>query len=188
MNKDPRSSLSWRWQFWMTVPHCLFPPLIADLLDGISFTSVTTDSVQLMWDASPVATSYDISYISQDTTTAEVMSTPASQSMALVSNLQPQTLYTFSVVAVAGSARINVGSVSTATGMYWIAPKKFRIFEDTIYNIQFSYPIILILVIDFSFLVSVECILERMQVDKALGTFFNDIDLWFYKFEESTFC
>lgn len=100
------------------MPDCLFPPLIADLLDVISFTSVTTDSVQLMWDASPVATSYGISYISQDTTTAEVMSTPASQSMALVSNLQPQTLYTFSVVAIAGSARINVGSVSTATGMY----------------------------------------------------------------------
>ncbi|XP_030840813.1 uncharacterized protein LOC105442568 [Strongylocentrotus purpuratus] len=87
-----------------------------NLLDGISSTTVTSDSVELTWTAVPTATSYEISYISQDTTTAEVMSIPTSQSMALVSNLQPQTLYTFSVVAANGSERTNVGSVSTATG------------------------------------------------------------------------
>ena len=82
-------------------------------------TSVTVDSTSattatLSWTSDPTATSYVISYISQDRTDTGTFTSSGTGTTATVPGLQPQTTYTLSVLGTDGTASTNIG---TATGM-----------------------------------------------------------------------
>lgn len=76
--------------------------------------SKTSSSVTLSWAAIPSTTNYGISYISQDNAGTGVLNSPTPTSV--VTGLQPQTSYTFSVVATSGVTDVNVGSIVETTG------------------------------------------------------------------------
>lgn len=85
---------------------------------NVAVSSETSTSVTLSWAATPLATNYRISYISQDNAGTGVLNSPAPASV--VSGLQPQTSYIFSVVATVGNVDQNVGSAVglTTTGKF----------------------------------------------------------------------
>ncbi|XP_041473705.1 tenascin-R-like [Lytechinus variegatus] len=80
---------------------------------AVTVNSKTASSVTLSWIGIPLATNYRISYISQDNTGAGVISSTTPTSV--VTGLQPQMTYTFSVVATVGTSEVNVGSVTETT-------------------------------------------------------------------------
>nr|XP_054763099.1 tenascin-R-like [Lytechinus pictus] len=79
----------------------------------VTVNSKTASSVTLSWIGFTSATSYRISYISQDNTGTGVLS--STTPISVVTGLQPQMTYTFSVVATVGTSEINVGSVTETT-------------------------------------------------------------------------
>ncbi|XP_030840819.1 tenascin-R-like [Strongylocentrotus purpuratus] len=90
---------------------------------NVAVGSETSTSVTLSWAATPLATNYRVSYIRQDNAGTGVLNSPAPASV--VSGLQPQTSYIFSVVAIIGNVEQNVGSAvgMTTTGMDGAEPK-----------------------------------------------------------------
>ncbi|XP_041474432.1 fibronectin-like [Lytechinus variegatus] len=77
---------------------------------NVRVDSKTSTSVVLSWNLIPFATNYRISYISQDNAGTGVLSSTIPTSV--VTGLQPQMTYAFSVVATVGTSRLNVGTVA----------------------------------------------------------------------------